>query len=312
MPPITLGVFFVFQTAFPGSTRSGEKHRKKSFPACRPVRSSVVRRTSLVVPGYLFDSIPTSCPGRNAAAPPSDASITNQATVSWVVGSGLVLTTILGTAVGVARLSSNWLVSRLATLYVETIRNTPLLVKVIFWYFAVFLQLPRIEDAVRLAMQLSSLGRAARSKAQIKVRQPLAEALVVLPSASEGESLLRIADQLREELNVKDVACVDDAAALGDYELRPRLAVLGPKYGAEVQKVGAAVGRADPRSLAPRVRSGASVEVDGYTLEADEIEVKSDPAGRYPATINIDFFVDAVDDEITYEASSLTAPVPTT
>jgi hypothetical protein len=50
---------------------------------------------------------------------------------------------------------------------------------------------------------------------------------------------------------------------------------------------------------------------DALDTEADGIEVTYDPAGPYPATINIDFFVDAVDDEITYEASSLTAPVPT-
>ncbi len=55
---------------------------------------------------------------------------------------GVVLATLLGLLVGIARLSRNWLVSRLALAYVELFRNTPLLVQLFFWYFAVFLQLP--------------------------------------------------------------------------------------------------------------------------------------------------------------------------
>ncbi|MDR7612550.1 MAG: ABC transporter permease subunit [Armatimonadota bacterium] len=55
---------------------------------------------------------------------------------------GVVLATALGVLVGVARLSRNWLVARLSLAYVEALRNTPLLVQLFFWYFAVFLQLP--------------------------------------------------------------------------------------------------------------------------------------------------------------------------
>src|SRR5689334_23432938 len=47
---------------------------------------------------------------------------------------GIVLATILGTAVGIARLSSNWLLSRLAAVYVEVLRDIPLLLQLLFWY----------------------------------------------------------------------------------------------------------------------------------------------------------------------------------
>jgi len=63
---------------------------------------------------------------------------------------GIALTTLVGVVMGVARLSSNWLVSRLATVYVEVIRNTPLLVQIVFWHTVVLLQLPRISEAVNL------------------------------------------------------------------------------------------------------------------------------------------------------------------
>jgi general L-amino acid transport system permease protein len=57
---------------------------------------------------------------------------------------GIVLATIVGLVVGVARLSSNWLINKLAGFYVEFFRNTPLLVQLFFWYFAVILKLPRL------------------------------------------------------------------------------------------------------------------------------------------------------------------------
>src|SRR5215510_10087928 len=47
---------------------------------------------------------------------------------------GIVLATVLGTAVGIARLSANWLLSRLAAVYVETLRDIPLLLQLLFWY----------------------------------------------------------------------------------------------------------------------------------------------------------------------------------
>ena len=59
-----------------------------------------------------------------------------------VAGLGIVLATVIGFVVGISRLSSNWLVARLATVYVEVIRNLPLLLQLFFWYFAVLKSLP--------------------------------------------------------------------------------------------------------------------------------------------------------------------------
>ncbi len=61
---------------------------------------------------------------------------------------GIVLSTILGVLAGVARLSSNWLLSRLTAGYVELFRNTPLLVQLFLLYFVVFLQLPAVRDSI--------------------------------------------------------------------------------------------------------------------------------------------------------------------
>jgi general L-amino acid transport system permease protein len=63
---------------------------------------------------------------------------------------GLVGATLLGTLVGVAAFSSNGLLRRLARVYVEVIRNIPLLLQLVFWYFVVFLALPGGSEAIQL------------------------------------------------------------------------------------------------------------------------------------------------------------------
>ncbi|NEO99509.1 MAG: ABC transporter permease subunit [Symploca sp. SIO2E9] len=63
---------------------------------------------------------------------------------------GIILATIFGLLVGIARLSDNWLLRNLALVYVEIVRNTPLLLQLLFWYSAVFLQLPLPETSIAL------------------------------------------------------------------------------------------------------------------------------------------------------------------
>jgi len=60
---------------------------------------------------------------------------------------GIVLATVLGFMIGIARLSTNWLVARLAAIYVELIRNLPLLLQLLFWYNAVLKLLPEVRDS---------------------------------------------------------------------------------------------------------------------------------------------------------------------
>ena len=71
--------------------------------------------------------------------------VVNTAKVSLL---GIALATVLGIVVGIARLSTNWLVRRAAAAYVEALRNIPVLVIILFWWLAVLLRLPEIGRAV--------------------------------------------------------------------------------------------------------------------------------------------------------------------
>jgi general L-amino acid transport system permease protein len=66
---------------------------------------------------------------------------------------GVIFATLLGFAVGVARLSSNWLVGRLAGAYVEIIRNQPLLFQILFWYLAVLGAMPGPRQSIGIGLQ---------------------------------------------------------------------------------------------------------------------------------------------------------------
>jgi general L-amino acid transport system permease protein len=67
-----------------------------------------------------------------------------------VSGLGIVLATILGFLLGIARLSKNWLVAKIALVYVETLRNIPLLLQIFFWYIAVLRTLPSPKQSIEL------------------------------------------------------------------------------------------------------------------------------------------------------------------
>ncbi|WDR05578.1 amino acid ABC transporter permease [Devosia rhodophyticola] len=60
---------------------------------------------------------------------------------------GIIFATIWGFILGIARLSSNWIISRLAVVYIETLRNIPLLLQLFFWYFAVLKAMPSVKQS---------------------------------------------------------------------------------------------------------------------------------------------------------------------
>ena len=67
-----------------------------------------------------------------------------------VAGLGIFVATIVGFTIGIARLSSNWLVAKLAEAYIKVLRNLPLLLQIFFWYFAVLRALPKPKQSLEL------------------------------------------------------------------------------------------------------------------------------------------------------------------
>jgi len=130
-----------------------------------------------------------------------------------------------------------------------------------------------LSASVRLVQRLASLGRSARAKANVKVRQPLAKVYVRVQTAAERETVRQLADQLIEELNVKGVDLIEDEAEFFDYQVRPNLPLLGPKYGPRIGQIQRALGSADRVAVAKAVADGRQVELEGFALAPDEVLV---------------------------------------
>ena len=131
-----------------------------------------------------------------------------------------------------------------------------------------------LESGMALARRLSSLGRAARSEAGMKVRQPLARALVYLPPGSPPLPPGIVED----ELNVDRVEATDELGDVLAYELVPNFKLLGPRIGRRVQDLRAAMTSVDEVAAAAELAAGRPVVVplaDGpVELSAEEVEVR--------------------------------------
>jgi general L-amino acid transport system permease protein len=95
-----------------------------------------------------FDINQQLIPYSSSGSTYADAFLVGLLNTLLVAAVGIVLATILGFAIGVARLSSNWVVAKVSMVYVELVRNLPLLLQLLFWYNAVLSPLPAPRDSI--------------------------------------------------------------------------------------------------------------------------------------------------------------------
>jgi isoleucyl-tRNA synthetase len=151
-----------------------------------------------------------------------------------------------------------------------------------------------------LARQVVALGHSARNSQNVKLRQPLASALIHLESGTGalGGELL---DLVRDELNVKQVIFVDDASDLVTFRLLPDNKVLGPRLGKRFPALRAALAAQDPLAVVQALRAGLSLqlEVEGEEeeLTPDEVLVREEPreglavASERDITVGVDVVI---------------------
>lgn len=97
-----------------------------------------------------FDISQTLIPFSAAGSTYGQAFVVGLLNTLVVAAIGVVFATIFGFVIGVARLSKNWIVSSLATVYIEVIRNIPLLLQLLFWYIAVLTPLPAPRQSIEM------------------------------------------------------------------------------------------------------------------------------------------------------------------
>ena len=140
-----------------------------------------------------------------------------------------------------------------------------------------------LNHEMQLVQRVASLGRAARSGAGIKVRQPLPSVSVAVRSAQDADAVDRHRNTIAEELNVKSVTLADAEADTRRYTIRPNLRALGPRIGAKIPVLRSALDSLSPE-LAARIAQAAeanqSIEIEGIELQSGDllIEVDTDSA----------------------------------
>lgn len=122
------------------------------------------------------------------------------------------------------------------------------------------------------ARRLVVLGRAARTDAKVKVRQPLSRALLLHPGVALGPEVLA---EVASELNVKALEAVDTLSGLMSWTVVPNFRALGPRLGPKVNEVKAALAEADGSVLQRELEEHGFIEVAGERLEATEVEVRA-------------------------------------
>jgi isoleucyl-tRNA synthetase len=136
-------------------------------------------------------------------------------------------------------------------------------------------------EAVRRAVEL---GRAARAAARVKVRQPLAKAVIVA-QGDERASIESMGELVRSELNVKELEFVSDEAELVSYEVKPNFRSLGPRFGKQMPTVAAAVGAINPSHAAEAIkgerRIGINVDGREHELEPEDMTLVMQPLEGY-------------------------------
>jgi isoleucyl-tRNA synthetase len=125
-------------------------------------------------------------------------------------------------------------------------------------------------------MRIVGLGRSAREKAQIKVRQPLNALYVRVPSLAEEEALHRLSGQVLEELNIKRLELISSDSDMLTYTLKPQVKVLGPKYGPLVQKILAYFKGLDAHSTHEAANVLNEIGVLSFTIEGKQVELTAE------------------------------------
>jgi isoleucyl-tRNA synthetase len=122
------------------------------------------------------------------------------------------------------------------------------------------------------------LGQRVRASHRLKVRQPLAEAIVVVAGERDRTGIARFEATIREELNVETLSFTEEPDRYVEFTLVPNFRALGPRLGKRLPHLKKALANADGAALLRDLQSNGQVEIgiekESVTLEREDLEVR--------------------------------------
>jgi len=160
----------------------------------------------------------------------------------------------------------------------------------------------KLLNDMSVAQHVVALGRAARERAKIQVRQPLGTMFVTVPSPEAAAAVETMREIILDELNVKSLEFAGTGDQFVTYSVRPKLPLLGPKYGKLVPEIRRGLESLDPAEVVASVQAGRPVRVPTSNgpveLAPDEILPEAIERAGFVAMAGAGYLV-ALDTELT-------------
>ena len=135
-----------------------------------------------------------------------------------------------------------------------------------------------LEIKMESAQTISSLVLSLRAKEKIKVRQPLQKIMIPVDNDEQKESILAVAELIKNEVNIKEIQILDDASEVLIKQIKPNFKTLGPKFGKDMRFVAAAVQKFNQEDINKIEKDkNISIDVNGkiINLEVSDVEISS-------------------------------------
>ena len=136
-----------------------------------------------------------------------------------------------------------------------------------------------LEERMKMAQDVSSMVLALRRKVNIKVRQPLQTIMVPVMDAHQQESIEAVKNLILNEVNVKELKFVDNAAGILVKRIKPDFKKLGPRYGKIMKSLAAAIQSMSQEDILAFEAAGTftlNVEGQDATIERTDVEIISE------------------------------------
>jgi len=134
-----------------------------------------------------------------------------------------------------------------------------------------------LEESMALAQKIVSIGRAARSRTNLKVRQPLAGIFVNIPGIGQFDKARAEFKIIRDELNIKEIDELEDVSGVVSYKGKLNFAKAGPRLGSAVKRIAGKVAELSSDELETLMKTDKiEVAIDGtsYHLSREEIDIE--------------------------------------
>ena len=126
--------------------------------------------------------------------------------------------------------------------------------------------------------EIVSLGRSARNKVNLKIRQPLSEILIYVHNNNNIE---KYKQQIIDELNVKNLIIVDDDKSIVKYEVKPNFSVLGQRFGKDLQSIIKEINLLSYEKIISELDLNKSIKIFDHVLTKEEINIIESPYENY-------------------------------